>query len=905
MSKYVPRPDGIYDPTGKYLNPLNGKPYTKSYLDKAKDWSGYQSWLDRDLIIQKIHNYAILVVILPTGAGKTVIIPKLLFHYFEYNKKILVATPRQATTSGAGGWSAICMDVPIYQVDSAGKQILDSNNEPIKSENIIVGYKYQGLNLTNKNTKLLFTTDGTIKMMLSSDPTLKEFGGIIIDEVHERSVNIDIVIALVMKIIPLRPDFKIIFMSATIDKTMFVNYFDRIGLSNNFTIYELPAAKSPYPVEKSYIQKVPKVSDMPNIIYDKINEIMLNPKYEIKDILAFVTSPSDIKKIKDKIDKNMKNYAVNNKPLVISFTKDISDEDKDIATKKGTLKNIPPTADAPQGYARKLMLATPVAESSITFSDPLVYVIDFGLAYQVKYSAKDYAIVSGKNYVSQASIKQRCGRTGRTNAGYCFQMYTESQYNSFNEFISPAIIEEDFTKELLTLSSLEINKYNVKNALSFVKNMIEPYKNYRDNVLVAYNNLNNMGLVNEEGQLTRLGYICNNFNKSLIDIKSIKMIIGGYYVGCIEFSMMLAAILNGIAGFDDVFRPIFDIDKKKADAQLLANKKVFMVPEGEHISLLMIFYNFRENQSKFDYCTKYGLNINTLNAIEELYRKINTDVINNKLYIQNLNLFNVPPEILIFGGGKSNNNNTYVNNNVNNNINNTNTTETGSGSTTNNNVFNNDNTGVIQNTNSNTELYDRNTKNDRSINNKNHHGKGKTKRKSTKQSIGKGRGHIKGKIVSKKYKSKKHTKHMFGGNNNFHNNPKPILADNKLIKRIGKLVDLLDFKYHMYSKPLTIPTKLFDKILACLFYGYSNHIAYYSGMGNNYNVKFSPKKGSIKDTLYYHLKQTPDILIYNQFKINAEAGRPETTSLSIISELKQKHISYFFNLSDLKEKIIS
>jgi len=174
------RADGIMDPEGKYPNPLTGQPYSKQYFvhankvenGKLKGWTSFQPWKDRMEIFRKIHKYNVLLTIIPPGTGKTVILPKLLLHYFGYQRPIVCTTPRQATTSGAGEFSAKCLDVPIFYVDDNGKDIINPDIKNKHQENRydtgnrIVGYKHSKQNYSNPNTLLLFTTDGTVKQMI-------------------------------------------------------------------------------------------------------------------------------------------------------------------------------------------------------------------------------------------------------------------------------------------------------------------------------------------------------------------------------------------------------------------------------------------------------------------------------------------------------------------------------------------------------------------------------------------------------------------------------------------------------------------------------------------------------------------------------------------------------------------
>ena len=398
MSSFI-RPDGIMDPEGKYLNPLTQQPYSKQYFhwsirkkpDGTPDgWIKFDPWKDRMEIFRKIHKYNILLTIIPPGTGKTVIIPKLLLHYFGYERKIICTTPKQTTTSEAGIYAAKCLDVPIFEVNETGTDIPNPNakNKEMPfydTGNRIIGYNYGGLRSTysSPNTKLLFCTDGILKNMLlqnAGDPNLSNYGGVIIDEAHERSVNIDIVIALLLDIIKRRADFKVIIMSATIDKKFFTDYFKRIGLGEVYSIYESPGTKAPFErIEKKEIKPIDQQHFI-DIIYKKIHSIILNPELPIGDILAFVTSDPETKKLQNKLNNNLKDFADNNKPYVIAFSAQINESEKAIATKKNALQlYVKPNVAAPLGYNRKVIIGTNAVESSVTFGDDMKYVIESGL----------------------------------------------------------------------------------------------------------------------------------------------------------------------------------------------------------------------------------------------------------------------------------------------------------------------------------------------------------------------------------------------------------------------------------------------------------------------------------------------------------------------------------------------
>jgi len=641
------RPDGIWDPDGKYPNPLTGKPYSPNYkilsrgLPGKKGWTHLTAWEAKVDIIKQIDKHSILLLVLPTGVGKTVIVPKLLLHYFEYKKKVLVTTPRLITTSGAGEYSAACLDVPLTIKDVNGKDIRTNNKQ--------VGYKYSDVSTEfgDKNSMLLFTTDGSVKnQIVKGDKDLSNYAGIIIDEAHERSTNIDILIALVMDIIPRRPDFKVIIMSATIDKNVFIDYFKRIGYGNKYGTFDLDNIPTNYKLDFEYtIKNIDKNSTkIVDTVYNKINEIILNPSLPIGNILAFVTSEPETGKIKKKIENNMSHYPINNKPFPIAFTAKSDDKIKNIAKNKNTL---------PQGYARKVIIATNAIESSVTFEDNLVYIIDTGLAFEKSYDAANYCYKAGKELVSQASIKQRCGRTGRNCNGICIKLYTNEKYKNLKEFGTPKIYVEDFTKVFLELC---IIKENVANALKFMDKMIEQPSTYKENINVAGRNLLNMNLIDRAGNVTDLGVICNDFGT--YDIKISKMIIAGYYLGCIQWSIMLGVILNKIQGLDDIFIKPFNMEndvilqKKYNDT---VKSKIH--PSGDHITLLQIFNDFINIPvpNRYKYSLDNFLDFKKLTSWQEDYEELKLLVTKNKNLIKNLNLFNVPVEKLILGGGKVSN----------------------------------------------------------------------------------------------------------------------------------------------------------------------------------------------------------------------------------------------------------
>ena len=931
MSSFQIRTDGMMDPDGKYPNIFTGLPSTKNYKILAKNpdpnkkgWAELKAYQDRIEILKKIHSKQILLVSLPTGTGKTVIIPRLLFHYFGYEKKVIVTIPRKAPTTGQGEFAAKCFDVPLFHLDENGKDIIDPSIPKGVENRFPTGYKYVSYShgdtkiYKDKNTRLLFTTDGTVKSIITSgDVDLSNYSGIVIDEVHERSVSIDIVIALVMDILNRRSDFKIIFMSATMDINIFTDYFKKLGHGNNYNIYKLEEEKTTFDIQTIYEQK-PLIKNPNKIldeIYNKIHSIMmdLDKSKEGGDILAFVSSDSETNKIKMKVNKNINKYSEDNRPYAVSMSGQTLDTEQNIATSAGSLKNLKPTKDAPKGYARKIIIATPMAESSITFSDPLKYVIDGGFAYTLHYDADKYCYVVGKNYVPQSNIKQRCGRTGRTCTGTCIKIYTEKEYRGFPEFTVPEILSEDFTMELLNIMKLPINQLNLKKSLIFIKNMIEPLKNYDSFIKVGISNIKEMDFIDSSYNMNELGYICSDFGT--FDIKIAKMIIGGFFLNCIDEVIMLCAILHIIDSFSDIFKSLTDEEKKNNNIkkQYEDTIKQTIKPEGDHISLLIIYYKFLLNNNP-QYAKDNWLNYNILLKIQKAHNDLHKLIYEQNVRTRfnmlerfiNINQFTSYPAregiYNAYGGGntksknkltkhkqnkkykkhKKQSNIIYIKNNRKQKYKIKHKSKTHYASR--NNYKKN-----FQNNKSRTTIFNRYSKN----------GGGLTDRNDTDNTT-------------------RNTNTEDYININLGLNMKGGSSNNINTKRRLKYMDLFTLNnFQARNKNIKLSKtksteELYNRIIASLYYGYSTNIACYSGVSKDYYVKFSSIQGAIMGSMskssfdYVPPKTEPDWVIYKKFTVKQEFGNVDKKgALSLISKLEPKHLQYFFPLKEMMEQVMT
>ena len=440
----------ILDIKGKHNNFLNDKPYTSNYTKLAEKWSLLPMYADKSSVkkfFDLLHNCQVILLISGTGSGKTVIVPKFFLKYIKtmnLGGKIAITNPKILTTLYNAEYGATTLDV----------QLGDE-----------VGYKYKGApsKSSSSKSKLLYCTDGLIlATILSGDSILSEYQGIIIDEAHERHVQIDMLLKLIKDILPIRPDFKLIIMSATINATIFRNYFNVKGIK--FGEMEV-SGESNFPIQQNWLDPKTKInrSNYLELAIDRCLKIINTS--ETGDIIIFVPTQNDTingcKLLKNKCPSELKTkQKICDKLYCVEVYSKMKQANKDLAVSKDLYKK--------KGYERKIIFATNVAESSITF-DGLVYVIDTGYELANYYEASDNSYVISKMFTSQAQVKQRIGRAGRTQAGISYHIYTQNSFNNFKLYPEPNISVVDLTD--FVLSFINYAK-TVKNMISIIKGLI-------------------------------------------------------------------------------------------------------------------------------------------------------------------------------------------------------------------------------------------------------------------------------------------------------------------------------------------------------------------------------------------------------------------------------------------------
>jgi len=628
---------GLYDPLGKNINPLTGLPYEniyqndepliykdgpligvkvpRTYKNLAYIWTNLKLFEYVSPILDSINNNQITIIKSGTGVGKTVITPKIALQAFNFKKKVICTVPKQLIARNNASFSAQCLDVRL------GEE---------------VGYFYMGDNQTSDKTILTFTTPGSLKSKITgSDPYLSEYSCVIIDEIHERSVQTDQLLLLMKEVLEKRPDFKLILMSATVDLTIFKEYFTE---KSNFTYNEVDIQDiSSYEV-KIYYEKTP-LKNWKKEAVDKIIDILKTTTYG--DILVFVKSGSEGNLIKDEINKIVKDLPGIN-PFCTVLEGKTPKKESEYATEEFKYKEHP-DSDPNNPFNRKIVMATNVAESSLTV-DGIVFVIDNGYSFESAFYPKESANSLIEERISQAAANQRKGRAGRTQPGVCYRMYTEEEFNKFKKFPTPDIQKTDITNDILDIFSLNYIK-TINDVRTFLQNLISPPSDdFINNSLNKLYILDAITNISNEGIITELGIALSQFR--VLEPNFAKSILASYYYYCKYEVMSIILISMDIDGrMDHIFEKYYIKNKKMSQSEIkkekeefLNNQKKFHSQYGDYLTLLNIYNSLKDymkNNKDGDpkyWCRKNGINSrvfvnrnkkNNWDIIYEKSRKLN------------------------------------------------------------------------------------------------------------------------------------------------------------------------------------------------------------------------------------------------------------------------------------------
>ena len=489
----------------------------------------------------------------------------------------------------------------------AARSVAERIAEELKSEiGNAVGYKVRFTDHTSRDACVKLMTDGILLAETQTDRYLAAYDTIIIDEAHERSLNIDFLLGYLKQLLPRRPDLKVIITSATIDAERFSQHF------NGAPVLEVSGRT--YPVEILYRPLTSKDEDdaeveLTDAIVYAADELA---RYGEGDILVFLPGEREIREAAEALRKST---LRRNDEILPLFARLSHAEQHKIFH--------------PSGAKRRIVLATNVAETSLTVPG-IKYVIDTGLARVKRYSARAKVEQLHVEKISQAAARQRSGRCGRVSAGVCIRLFSEEDFNSRPEFTDPEIVRSNLAAVILRMAALNLGDVA---AFPFLEMPDSRYINDGFQVLLE------LGAVNEHNGLTKLG---EQMARLPIDPKIARILLAAKKHDCMAEILVIASALSIQ---DPRERPL-----EARDAAAKAHER-FTDKQSDFLAYLNIWDSFQRERDKglsnkqlVQWCRQYFLSHLRMREWRELHHQLAQTAIEMGLTTKEA-AFRRPPEV--------------------------------------------------------------------------------------------------------------------------------------------------------------------------------------------------------------------------------------------------------------------
>ncbi len=472
-----------------------------------------------ELISQTIRDNQVVIIAGETGSGKTTQIPKICLELGRGIDGLIGHTqPRRIAAR------------------TVANRIAEELNSKLGEQ---VGYKVRFNDQVSQHTYIKLMTDGILLAEMQRDRLLRQYDTIIIDEAHERSLNIDFILGYLKQVLVKRPDLKLIVTSATIDPQRFASHF---ADENGKAAPIIEVSGRTYPVEMRYRplndssadgdekndngSSLNEGTDIISGILNAVDELSQFSTEAQGDILIFLNGEREIRDTAAALSKaNLRHTAI--LPLYARLT--VSEQNRIFKPHSG----------------RNIVLATNVAETSLTVPG-IKYVIDPGTARISRYSYRTKVQRLPIEVISQASANQRSGRCGRVSSGVCIRLYSEEDYLNRPEFTDPEILRTNLATVILQMLALDLGEIE---DFPFVE--APDNRNINDGIklleeLAAIDNSANKPRKQHEEQrqgtlLTKSGRLLSKFP---IDPRLAKMVLTAIDLGCIEQILIIVSALS-------------------------------------------------------------------------------------------------------------------------------------------------------------------------------------------------------------------------------------------------------------------------------------------------------------------------------------------------------------------------
>ena len=448
---------------------------------------------EREAISALIEHNQVVIICGETGSGKTTQLPKMC-----------LALGRGM---GAGGRGLIGHTQPRrLAATSTAKRIAEELGTPLGE---VVGYKIRFQDRLHEGASVKLMTDGILLAETQRDPLLKQYDTIIIDEAHERSLNIDFLLGYLKEILPKRKDLKIIITSATIDAERFATHF--ATEKGNAPIMNVSGRT--YPVEVRYRPIQRNENDKERDLYDGIVDAVDELAREGSgDVLVFLPGEREIREAAESLRKHHPPHV----EILPLFARLTAQEQERIFKPSN---------------ARRIVLATNVAETSLTVPG-IRYVIDSGLARVKRYSYRQKVEQLQVESIAKSAANQRSGRCGRVAAGICIRLYEEADFVARPDFTDPEIMRSSLASVILRMKALGLKQIE---EFPFVQAPLNRA------IVDGYHLLQELGALTDDYQLTKTG---RELAKLPIDPRVARMILAARDEGALREVLIIASALS-------------------------------------------------------------------------------------------------------------------------------------------------------------------------------------------------------------------------------------------------------------------------------------------------------------------------------------------------------------------------
>jgi RNA helicase HrpA len=511
----------------------------------------------REKILRALAENQVIIVESPTGSGKTTQIP-LILHESGYTRKgtVGVTQPRRIAA----------VAVSEFIARQIGEKMPGT-----------VGYKMRFEDRTLPSTVIKIMTDGILLQEIKGDRDLSRYEVIIVDEAHERSLNIDFILGLLKGVLARRSGFRVIVSSATINVEVFSEYFD------GCPIVSIDAPM--FPVELVY--DPPEVENSGESMVEKIAQIVgkIMRKGERGDILIFLQGELAIKECVLMLHEMDREERLEILPLYARLS--YEDQQRVFLGFPGK---------------RKVIVSTNIAETSVTI-DGVVAVIDSGMAKINFYNPKTFTESLMETPVSRASCNQRRGRAGRTAPGVCYRLYSRKDYESRPMYTVEEILRTDLSEVVLRMAELGIKEFESFDFLSAPN---------REGIMAAIDTLRLLDALDEDRELTSIGMTMCLFP---ILPKHARMIVEAIkaYPDVLEEVIIAATFLSVNSPF--LLPAGEELEARKAHHS-------FRDPHGDFISYLRIYEAFTRSHNREKFSETNFLDLRVMNEIENVSRQL-------------------------------------------------------------------------------------------------------------------------------------------------------------------------------------------------------------------------------------------------------------------------------------------